>query len=233
MTAPASFPLTERFSQALWLAAHWHHGQYRKVGPEDTPHLPYISHLLGVAALALEFGASEDEAIAALLHDALEDGPSNTGLDAERLRSELLDRFGLRVTVLVDDASDAAPRTGTVKAPWLERKQEYLRHLHELSASSLLVSAADKLHNVRTILMDILLLPTESRSAYFERFQGGETGTLAYYRALADAFQARAAGLSERPRLCALFTELERSVSALETALGTDSAGVRQQGPFA
>ncbi|MDO4263718.1 MAG: HD domain-containing protein [Deinococcus sp.] len=228
MTSRSSFPLTDRFSQALLLAAHWHHGQYRKVGPEETPTLPYISHLLGVASVALEFGATEDEAIAALLHDALEDGPANTGQDAERLRGELLDRFGLRVTVLVDDATDAAPRAGQAKAPWAERKRAYLARLGELPASSLLVSAADKLHNVRTMLVDVLALPDADRPAYFERFQQGQLGTLQYYRALADAFTAAGDRLSERPRLRELFRELERTVSTLEAACGLSSDELRR-----
>ncbi|ADY27310.1 metal dependent phosphohydrolase (plasmid) [Deinococcus proteolyticus MRP] len=234
MTSRSSFPLTDRFSQALLLATHWHHGQYRKVGPEETPSLPYISHLLGVASVALEFGASEDEAIAALLHDALEDGPANTGQDAERLRTELLDRFGLRVTVLVDDATDAAPRAGQPKAPWAERKRTYLNHLGDLPASSLLVSAADKLHNVRTMLVDVLALPARDRAAYFERFQQGQLGTLQYYRALADAFISTEERLAERPRLLELFRELERTVSALETACGLSSDEIRRApGPLA
>lgn len=233
MTSRSSFPLTDRFSQALLLATHWHHGQYRKVGPDETPELPYISHLLGAASLALEFGATEDEAIAALLHDALEDGPANTGQDAERLRGELLDRFGLRVTVLVDDATDAAPRAGQPKAPWPERKRAYLRRLVDLPASSLLVSAADKLHNARTMLVDILALPAADRAAYFERFQQGQLGTLQYYRALADAFAGTESRLSERPRLTGLFRELERTVSALEAACGLNTDEVRHSpGPL-
>ncbi|WP_261665201.1 HD domain-containing protein [Deinococcus sp. Marseille-Q6407] len=228
MTSRSSFPLTDRFSQALLLATAWHHGQYRKVGPEETPTLPYISHLLGTAALALEFGASEDEAIAALLHDALEDGPAHTGRDAERLRAELLDRFGLRVTVLVDDATDASPKAGGSKAPWAERKQAYLRRLNDLPASSLLVSATDKLHNARTMLVDVLALAPEQRPGYFERLQQGELGTLQYYRALADAFQETAPRLSDRPRLLQLFSELSRTVTALEAACGLSSDAVRR-----
>ncbi|WP_369850422.1 HD domain-containing protein [Deinococcus sp. RM] len=78
------FPLTERFLHALARAHHWHAGQYRKVPEGDTPTVPYLSHLLGVASIALEFGATEGEAIAALLHDALEDGPENIQTDVAR-----------------------------------------------------------------------------------------------------------------------------------------------------
>ncbi len=117
-----AFPLTDRFVQALHLAHQWHHGQYRK-----GTAVPYVSHLLGVASIALEFGASEDEAIAALLHDALEDGPQYTGKNASELRTEIASLFGEAAACLVEGATDATPKAGEKKAPWVERKTTYLR----------------------------------------------------------------------------------------------------------
>ncbi|GAA4012783.1 hypothetical protein GCM10022631_25620 [Deinococcus rubellus] len=213
-TDPA-FPLTARFSQALQLAHQWHLGQFRKVPAGQTPTLPYISHLLGVASVALEFGADEDEAIAALLHDALEDGPKNLTpeLDQraavqEHLENEIERKFGVVVAKLVKGATEETPLVDGKKAPWAERKAQYLQKLDHESASSLLVSASDKLHNARTILSDLLTAGggLEERAQCFERFNQGRDGTLQYYRLLADAYKrAQGPGVSERPRLQALF----------------------------
>lgn len=208
------FPLTEKFTEALRLAHEWHTGQYRKGAGT-----PYVSHLLGVASVSLEFGAAEDEAIAALLHDALEDGPEYTRRDAADLRRELRERFGDKVVRLVDGATDATPRAGEPKAPWADRKRRYLLRLAREDASSLLVSASDKLHNVRTILTDVLTVgdSAQARTAFFTRFNQGPEGTLQYYRLLVDAYRA-APGGQGHPRLQALFAELDRTVTALETA---------------
>lgn len=223
------FPLSDRFTDALNLAVHWHRGQFRKVGPGETERVPYLSHLLGVASVALEFGATEDEAIAALLHDALEDGPDNTGRDADDLRREILERFGPAVTAIVDDATDAAPKAGEEKAPWPERKRAYLAKLPSKPASSLLVSASDKLHNSRNILVDVLARPQSEREAYFDRFKQGQAGILQYYRRLADTYlSAGGEMLHLRPELRELFRELDRTVQALEAACGTEAEAVRQ-----
>lgn len=222
------FPLTDRFTEALNLAVLWHHGQYRKVAPGEQATLPYISHLLGVASVAMEFGATEDEAIAALLHDALEDGPENTGRDAAELRQEILERFGPAVEELVVDATDAMPSAGEEKAPWPERKRAYLDRLPHKPASSLLVSASDKLYNARTIVVDVLGQPAAERPAYFDRFRQGQLGTLQYYRLLADTYQAvQGEEVNDRPRLQLLFAELDRTVSALEAACGLEPEAVR------
>lgn len=226
----ADFPLTGKFADALMLAHKWHRGQYRKVAKGETPTVPYLSHLLGVASVALEFGANETEAVAALLHDALEDGPQYTGRDADKLRGEIEEKFGSEVACLVDDATDAAPKAGEEKAPWSERKAEYLRHLKaQHNASSLLVSASDKLHNARAILTDVLTAgeSSEARTAFFGRFSQGRDGTLQYYRLLVDAYRA-APGGQDRPRLRALFDELDRTVTALEQACGVTATEVRE-----
>lgn len=219
MTPSTEFPLTDRFTDALNLAHCWHRGQYRK-----GTRTPYLSHLLSVAALALEFGASEDEAIAALLHDALEDGPASTGRDAADLRGEIEHRFGPQVAALVDAATDDAPPAGRPKRPWEERKREYLDALPHEPAGALLVSAADKLHNARSILTDLLTGGPE----VFTRFRQGRDGTLQYYRLLVDTYLAVSrADVRARPRLGALFAELERTVAALEAACGVEAAQVR------
>jgi (p)ppGpp synthase/HD superfamily hydrolase len=182
--------LSGRFDQALLLAADLHREQERKGSGT-----PYLSHLLGVAAIALQYGASEEEAIAALLHDAVEDqgGPPTL----ERIRGQ----FGERVAEIVWGCTDS---DATPKPPWRARKEAYIRHLVSASASVRLVSASDKLHNVRTLVADHRALG----DAVFERFTGGKDGTLWYYRALVTTLMA-----AERTPLV---EELERAVTELE-----------------
>ncbi|WP_026732399.1 HD domain-containing protein [Fischerella sp. PCC 9605] len=189
--------LSERFTEALTYATQLHAKQVRKGSG-----VPYIAHLLGVASIALEYGANEDEAIAALLHDAIEDqGGAAT-------REEIRRRFGDRVTAIVDGCTDADT---TPKPPWRERKQVYIAHLATASPSVLLVSAADKLHNAQSITKDYRLLG----ESLWQRFQGGKEGTLWYYRALVTAFRQ----IGSYP----LFEELERVVSELEDLTSGDS----------
>ena len=186
--------LSERFTDALTFATQLHTNQTRKGGG-----IPYISHLLSVASIALEYGANEDEAIAALLHDAIEDqGGAAT-------REEIRRRFGDVVTEIVDGCTDSDQ---TPKPPWLQRKEAYIAHIPTASASVRLVSAADKLHNVWSILKDYRLLG----DAVWERFQGGKHGTLWYYRSLVKAFYT--AGSTP------LVEEFERVVDELERLVG-------------
>jgi GTP pyrophosphokinase len=186
--------LSERFTDALTFATQLHTNQTRKGGG-----IPYISHLLGVASIALEYGANEDEAIAALLHDAIEDqGGAAT-------REEIRRRFGDVVTEIVDGCTDSDQ---TPKPPWLQRKEAYIAHIPTASASVRLVSAADKLHNVWSILKDYRLLG----DAVWERFQGRKDGTLWYYRSLVKAFHT--AGSTP------LVEEFERVVDELERLVG-------------
>jgi len=133
--------LTQRFSQALVYAADAHQDQTRK-----GTTVPYVAHVLAVAALALENGATEDEAIAALLHDTAEDCGGEP-----RLR-DVRERFGSTVADIVWGCSDTME---TPKPPWRERKEAYLHRLDAESPSVLLVSACDKLHNVRSILVSV------------------------------------------------------------------------------
>ncbi len=230
-----TFPLTDKFTDALKLAHQWHLGQYRK-----GTLTPYLSHLLGVASVVLEFGATEAEAIAALLHDALEDGPENLTPDKDRraevrktLETRIQTEFGSEVAALVRRATEETPLVNGEKAPWAGRKLEYLAKLDLEGASSLLVSAADKLHNARTILTDVLTEGTtpQAREAFFGRFSQGREGTLHYYRLLADAYK-QAPGGAGQPRLQALFAELERTVSALEVACVVTPDEVRGYAPL-
>jgi GTP pyrophosphokinase len=188
-TAVAS--LTSRFDETLLFASRLHSGQTRKGSG-----IPYIAHLLSVCAIVVEHGGNENQAIAALLHDAVEDqGGAAT-------RAEILRRWGSEVTAIVDGCTDA----DTIpKPPWRERKEAYLAHLREAPDEVRLVSAADKLHNARAILADLRL----HGEAVWDRFTGGRVGTLWYYRALADIF--RAGGPDP------LAEEIERVVTSIET----------------
>ena len=180
-------PLGERFDRALAFASDLHRDQRRK-GSD----VPYVAHLLAVAAIAIEHGATEDEAIAALLHDSIEDqGVAFGGPD--KLRAAIRDRFGAEVLAIVEGCTDA----DTIpKPPWKERKQRYLAHLEKAPRSVLLVACADKLHNARSTIAD--LSAAEDREAYWRKFGGGRDGTLGYFRTLAKMFLERFPGtLSE------------------------------------
>jgi len=162
--------MTPRFASALVYACEIHAGQLRK-GTD----IPYISHLLGVTSIALDHGATEDEAIGALLHDAAEDAGGAPVI------SEIRARFGPAAAEIVAGCSDTIE---TPKPPWRARKEAYIAHLASASPSVLLVSAADKLHNVRAITSDY----RKVGEAIWARFTGGREGTLWYYHALADSF---------------------------------------------
>ncbi|HYX15913.1 MAG TPA: HD domain-containing protein [Nostoc sp.] len=182
--------LSERFTTALTYATQLHANQVRKGSG-----VPYVAHLLGVASIALEYGANEDEAIAALLHDAIEDqGGAAT-------REEIRDRFGDNVTAIVDGCTDADT---TPKPPWLQRKEAYIAHIPTASPSVLLVSLADKLYNAQSILKDYRVLG----ESLWERFHGGKEGTLWYYRALVDAFS--------KTGTTVIIDELQRVVAQIE-----------------
>ena len=182
--------LSEKFAEALAFAAGLHARQLRK-GTD----IPYVSHLLAVASIALEHGADEETAIAALLHDAIED----QGGDPRR--QMIRRRFGERVADIVSRCTDAETMP---KPPWRERKEKYIEHVRrEDDRAALLVSAADKLHNARSILNDY----RQDGEKVWERFKGGREGTLWYYHALIEAFRER--GTSP------LVEELARTVAEL------------------
>jgi GTP pyrophosphokinase len=164
--------LSERFEEACVFALRLHAKQRRK--GTDTP---YVAHLLAVASIVLENGGNEDEAIAALLHDAIEDQ------GGELARVEIRRRFGNTVVEIVDGCTDADVMP---KPPWRARKDAYIAHIHDASASVCLVIAADKLHNARAVLRDYRVLG----DTLWQRFAGGKQGTLWYYRAVTDALLA-------------------------------------------
>jgi len=188
---PRPVKLGARFEEALQWATQLHSDQKRK-GTET----PYVSHLLSVASLVLEDGGDEDEAIAALLHDAVED---QGGLET---REEILRRFGERVTMIVDGCTDS---TVIPKPPWRERKESYIASVRRASPEVLRVSTADKLHNARSILMDY----RRRGDAVWERFKGGKSGTLWYYRTLVEAFE-QAGGSPMAKELDRVVSEIER-----------------------
>ncbi|MEG4459034.1 HD domain-containing protein [Microcoleus sp. N9_A1] len=182
--------LSNRFSEALTYAAELHATQVRKGSG-----VPYIAHLLGTASIALEYGANEDEAIAALLHDAIEDQGGHT------TREAICRRFGDTVTAIVDGCTDSDE---TPKPPWWQGKQAYIDRISTASGSVRLVSAADKLYNVRSILKDSRQLG----DTVWERFKGGKDGSLWYYRCLVEAFR--------QAELTPIVEELDRTVLELE-----------------
>lgn len=198
--SPTTPLLTDRFDQALLLASRLHRDDVRKGG-----RVPYFSHLMSVAALVLEDGGDEDEAIAALLHDSLEDCPDLVSA------AEIEEQFGSRVRHIVVACTDTPPDyAGGRKPEWLNRKRAYLA----LIASGdipLRVSMADKVHNARSILRDHRI----DGEAVWDRFSATRAQTLWYYRALIDAY--RAAGASGF-----LLEELERTVQAIEGRLPSE-----------
>ncbi|HEY6337187.1 MAG TPA: HD domain-containing protein [Candidatus Sulfotelmatobacter sp.] len=191
LRAQRTIKLAPRFLRAFQFAAKKHAGQTRKAST-----IPYIAHLMGVASLVLEAGGDEDLAIAALLHDVVED------CGGAPMLGEIRRRFGTRVTKIVDGCTDADTDP---KPPWRERKENYLRRLKGAEDDTRLVSAADKLNNIRSILTDY----REIGESVWARFAGGREGTLWYYRALRDEFLR---GKGNR-----LIREYERAVSELET----------------
>lgn len=170
--------LTDRFDDALTYASRLHRAQRRKGND-----VPYISHLLAVAAIALENGADEDQAIAALLHDAVEDQGGFPRLE------EIRARFGEGVAAIVADCTDAHEDP---KPAWHPRKEAYIASLATKPARSLAVSLADKTHNASAINADLRV----HGESVWSRFTGGKGGTLWYYRALANAFRAHAPGIA-------------------------------------
>lgn len=175
---PAATILTDRFDRALLYATHVHGGQVRK---KTT--IPYIAHLLAVAATLLEYGGSEDMAVVALLHDAVEDQGGEPRL------ADIRNRFGDRVADIVRACSDSVVNTaaGQQKEDWRTRKVRYIEHLKTVDSETLLVSLSDKAHNARSILRD--LRKPEIGSAVWDRFKQPKEDILWYYRELANAFQ--------------------------------------------
>jgi (p)ppGpp synthase/HD superfamily hydrolase len=199
--------LGKRLQRAFRYAAEKHAGQTRKQSA-----VPYLSHLMAVTSLVLEGGGDEDMAIAALLHDVVEDCGG-----MPRLR-EVRRTFGARVAKIVEGCTDSF---SDPKLPWIIRKQEYLQRLKHEDEETRLVSASDKLHNVRTVIADY----RQNRESIWKRFSGGRDGTLWYYRALSDEFQRR------KPNRIA--RELAIAVQELEKAVAVKPRPAPRKGRFA
>jgi (p)ppGpp synthase/HD superfamily hydrolase len=200
MAEPAASLLTGRFQRAFAFASQIHATQVRK-----GTTVPYLAHVMSVAALVLEHGANEDAAIAGLLHDTVEDSADGAGTEASIRRD-----FGDHVAGIVLGCSDAVGVAGQAKPPWRERKTAYLEHLAgEHDRDVLLVSACDKLHNARAILADLRAIGP----ALWDRFNEKDPAAqLWYYRSLADSYSGRVpAGLDD---------ELTRAVAEIRSLAG-------------
>ena len=173
-----------KLAEAFDYASMEHQHQLRK-----STDIPYISHLMSVCALIMEHGGNEDQAIAGLLHDAIEDADPADHIP--EVRAEILSRFGAKVLELVEGCTDGVPDASGNKSDWKARKEAYLKHLEEKSEDLLLVSCCDKLHNARAILTDLVT----HGNKVFDRFTANQIETLWYYRSLSDVFSRRLKGL--------------------------------------
>lgn len=170
--------LSSRYDVALLWTSELHRQQMRKNGD-----VPYLSHLLRVSGLALDYGCSEDVAIAALLHDSVEDCGG-----IERLE-EIRERFGNEVATIVMETSDSTVADNSKKAPWKERKDAYIARLERASDEGVLVSACDKIDNIASLIRS--LTNSSDREAMLRKFKGGAEGTAWYYGAVLDVVQRR------------------------------------------
>ena len=194
--------LTERFQRAFQLAAEVHATQLRK-----STAIPYMAHVMSVAALVLENGGSEDAAIGGLLHDAVEDSTDDGAVMEARIRRE----FGKAVGDIVMGCSDAVAVPDQPKPPWRDRKETYLSHLRtQTNADVLLVSACDKLNNARAIVAD--LRDPSVGPLLWNRFSAGKDDQLWYYGRLAASYGGRVTPL--------LSDELKRVVDEMRLLAG-------------
>jgi (p)ppGpp synthase/HD superfamily hydrolase len=164
--------LSNRFDDAVQFALAKHRTQLRK-----GTTIPYVSHLLAVAAIALEYGAGEDEAIAAVLHDTVEDQGGRPVLE------QIRERYGDAVAAVVEGCTDSETLP---KPPWRERKEVYLAHLPRAGKSVHLIAAADKLHNMRAVIRDY----RELGDAVWARFNRGSEGILWYHRSVLEILKS-------------------------------------------
>lgn len=200
-------PLTDRFVDSVRYAAVVH-GKQRRKGTD----IPYLGHLLGVASLVIDAGGTEDEAVGAMLHDAPEDQGGVQRLEDIRMR------FGKRIADIVEACSDALEADPKDKGPWLERKKRYQDHLRECSDKSVfLISAADKLHNARSMLDDYRVVG----DALWERFSrdGGRDRIIWNFRQLLEIYAAGPVDIRRRTivrRLTDVVDELDRESRSAE-----------------
>ena len=194
-----SGPLSGRFDEAFAFVSELHREQLRKVG-----RVPYLSHLLRVAGLALDFGASEDVAIAALLHDAVEDCG---GMATEAIIRE---RFGDFVADVVLETSDSTTADANRKAPWRERKEAYIASLRTGSDAAALVSGCDKLDNVASLAR---ALGIDGGETTLSRFKGGASDLIWYYESVAAVLKER--GTLVADELSVAIERLKETISKL------------------
>jgi (p)ppGpp synthase/HD superfamily hydrolase len=197
--------LGSRLQKAFRYAAEKHAGQTRK-----RTAVPYLSHLMAVTSLVLEGGGDEDMAMAALLHDVVEDCGG-----MPRLR-EIRKLFGARVAKIVEGCTDSF---SDPKLAWIVRKEEYLKRLKHEDAETRLVSASDKLHNVRTVIADY----RQDGESIWKRFSGGREGTLWYYRALSDEFHRKPNRITRE--LAIAVQELEKATRVKVRTVSRDERG--------
>lgn len=195
-SAAAGAPLlTARFQRAFAVACDVHAGQLRK-----GTRIPYLAHVMSVAALVLEHGGGEDAAIGGLLHDAVEDSGDGT-----RMERQIREQFGDHVAGIVVGCSDAVAVPGQPKPPWQDRKAAYIDRLAgEDDPDVLLVSACDKLHNARAIVADLRAVGP----VMWDRFKAGPAAQLWYYQSLASCYQGRVPA--------ALSDELNRTIRQMQ-----------------
>jgi len=194
-------PLSIRFDHALLFAAQVHRNQDRKKSG-----IPYLSHLLGVASIVLDYGGDEEMAIAALLHDAVED---HGGRPMLRVIDQI---FGARVAKMVDGCTDSYAEDPKKKEDWETRKFRYLKRVRHEDAETRFVSAADKLYNARAVLRDLRY----HGEVAFTRFSAPKAKIIWYYRSLVNEF--RAGGVTHL--LKPLLDDLDRVVIEVEHLSG-------------
>lgn len=182
----------DRYPAALAFAAQLHASQLRK-----GTTIPYVAHLLSVSAYVWEAGGDEDQAIAGVLHDAVEDQGGPATLAAIR------ERFGERVAAIVEVCTDTDE---VPKPPWRARKEAHIAHMEDAPLDALLVVAADKLHNARSIVLDV----SREGAATWDRFKGAHDGTVWYYRQMLDVLTRRLGGCRLLPQLAEAVAQLER-----------------------
>ncbi len=193
MTDRPTFVPSPRLAEAAAWAAEMHGSQTRK-----ATGIPYVAHLYAVAAIAMEHGADEDQTVAALLHDVIE--------DTDATFDQVRERFGEKVARIVLACSDTDEDP---KPPWRDRKERYIAHLAEMDADGLIVTMADKLHNARSIEWDLRV----HGLGMFERFTTTDPEQqLWYYGELVKAYRERQ---GDRPGLERLVDDLAATVAAM------------------
>lgn len=210
-----SGPLGQRFDEALLFAARHHREQLRK-----GSRVPYMTHLMSVSALVLEHGGSEDQAIAALLHDAVEDAPPGQG---GAVLADIRSQFGDAVADIVRACSDGLDESGNRSGSWPERKRPYVAALSdpaEKPDEALLVTAADKTHNGSCIAADVRRYGQE----FWSTFNASRQELLWYYTSVERA-------VAERLPSHSIVDALHRAVDELIAASGTERSAISAEMP--